>query len=72
MSLPLTPKSRTLPLMLREYTIPVKHSGHQVTAIGFPATTSFTISWLESILTEYALASPSNSTPKIISCGSYS
>ena len=46
MSLPDTPKSRTWPFTSLEYPTPVKQRGHHVTAIGFPPTTSFTISCL--------------------------
>ena len=43
-----------------------------MTAIGFPPTTSFTISCLLSNGTEYARASPSISTPSTSSSGPYS
>jgi len=58
--------------MTREYTIPVKQSGHQVTDILTPPTVSFTISWRDRWLIEYALASPLYSTPRINSSGAYS
>ena len=45
-SLPETPKVRVRPSNSRAYTMPVKQSGHQVTAIGLPPTVSFTISRL--------------------------
>ena len=43
-SLPETPKVWTAPSISRAYTMPEKQSGHQVTATGWPPTTSLTIS----------------------------
>ncbi len=63
MSFPETPKFSVCPFTSLEYPIPVKQSGHQVTATGLPATTSLTISCRLSSGTEYALASPSISIP---------
>ena len=45
MSLPDTPRFIVCSSSSRPYTMAVKQSGHQVTAIGSPPTTSLTISW---------------------------
>ncbi len=45
MSFPETPKLSSRPAMSRAYTMPVKQSGHQVTAMARPPSVSFTISW---------------------------
>ena len=45
MSLPDTPNVSVSAFTVRAYTMPVKHSGHHVTATGSPPTVSLTISW---------------------------
>ena len=45
MSFPETPKVSCWSSMSRAYTMPVKQSGHQVTAMARPPSVSFTISW---------------------------
>ena len=45
MSFPETPKVSCWSSMSRAYTMPVKQSGHQVTAMARPPSMSFTISW---------------------------
>ena len=43
-SLPETPSRISRPSISRPYTMAVKQRGHHVTAMGFPPTTSLTIS----------------------------